>query len=112
MILVFTVYAIKIGLEIFWISSYNIKYCILVAVAVNLVFFLLFLTLHAFGTYDDTFSMAVQDYARHIGIVVGGQVKFDTKVVLAVVLCINAILTLVSIPAVIKFGNWYTKTLK
>ncbi len=56
--------------------------------------------------------MAVQDYARHIGIVVGGQVKFDTKVVLAVVLCINAILTLVSIPAVIKFGNWYTKTLK
>ena len=56
--------------------------------------------------------MAVQEYARQIGIVVGGTVKFDTKVVLAIVLSVNAVLTLVSIPAVIKFGNWYTKTLK
>jgi hypothetical protein len=32
--------------------------------------------------------------------------------VLILILVINVIFTLITIPAVIKFGNWYTKTLK
>jgi len=32
--------------------------------------------------------------------------------ILIFVLIINVLLTLISIPAIIKFGNWYTKTLK
>jgi hypothetical protein len=36
----------------------------------------------------------------------------DVKIVLILILVINLILTLIMIPAVIKFGNWYTKTLK
>ena len=35
-----------------------------------------------------------------------------TNSVLAVVLFLNFLIVLVMIPTVIKFGNWYTKTLK
>lgn len=45
-------YAVKIGLQIFWISSYNIKYCLIAAVGINSLFFFLYLSTKGLGTYD------------------------------------------------------------
>lgn len=109
------IYLIKLGLQIFWISSYNLKYCFLFTLAINVIFFMLYLTTNRLGAYDQELEWAIVDYRKLISIVVGKEVSdsvFNVKSVLGVILVINGIFTLMSIPAVIKFGNWYTKTLK
>ena len=42
--LVLLAYCLKVGLSIFWISSYNIKYSLLVCIGINCIFYVLALT--------------------------------------------------------------------
>lgn len=51
--LVILLYGVKLGLQIFWISSYNLKYCFLISIGVNVLFFMLYLTMSGLGgAYD------------------------------------------------------------
>lgn len=113
--LVIMIYMLKLGLQIFWISSYNLKYCFLITIGFNLLLFMLYLTTNGLGAYDTGLEWAILDYKKLLTIIVGKDVPdniFNVKTVLIIILIINVVLTLISIPAVIKFGNWYTKTLK
>jgi hypothetical protein len=58
--LVVLVYLIKLGLQIFWISSYNLKYCFLVAIGINSLFFMLYLTTSGLGAYDRTMEWTIE----------------------------------------------------
>lgn len=55
------------------------------------------------------------DLKKHFSLVFGisaSNIDISPKLVLAIVLILNVVMILVSIPSVIKMGNWYTKTLK
>lgn len=48
------VYVAKVGLQIFWISSYNLKYCFAIGITLNVLFFMLYLSTSGIGAYDKT----------------------------------------------------------
>jgi len=62
------------------------------------------------------------DYSKHLEIIFGTFFfisKGNTSInwinkyaVLGVVMFINFFITLAAIPSIVKFGNWYSKTLK
>ena len=56
---VMLIYVIKLGLEIFWISSYNLKYCFLIGIGLNILFYMVYLTISGFGTYDRTLEWTI-----------------------------------------------------
>ena len=56
---VMLVYVIKLGLEIFWISSYNLKYCFFIGISLNVLFYMLYLTISGFGGYDRTLEWTI-----------------------------------------------------
>ena len=64
-------YVTKLGLEIFWISSYNIKISLMVSFGVNLVFFLLVLSLSGTSGIDHTLRDVTLDYIKQLKIVFG-----------------------------------------
>jgi hypothetical protein len=70
--LVAIAYAIKLGLQIFWISSYNLKYCFLFGIGANLLFYLVYLTMSGLGgTYEHELEMVISDYRKQLSIVFG-----------------------------------------
>lgn len=67
--LLILIYAIKLGLHIFWISSYNLKYCFLISITTNIVFFMLYLTMSGLGSYDRELEWALNDYRKQLSII-------------------------------------------
>ena len=80
----------------------------------NLFYFALWIGLGEMeGVYDQKLKEIVYDYTRHLEMIFNKEVTFITyKTVLAVVLVFNFFIIIATMPAIIKFGNWYTKTLK
>ena len=106
-------YAIRTGLKILWISSYRFSYCVLVSLGINVVYYLLRATFESLQITYPHLNNGITDYRRHLEVIFGKQsVSFGTYNVLLVVLVLNTIITLSMIPSVIKFGTWYTTTLK
>lgn len=82
---------------------------------VNLLIYGLVVALSGTSAIDETLKYALLDYQKLLRIIFGREINdkiFNTNLVLFCILAFNALLGLVCIPAVIKFGNWYTKTLK
>lgn len=53
------------------------------------------------------------DYVKHLEIVFNRNLSFITyKLVLGFVFFLNFFIVIAIIPSLIKFGNWYAKTLK
>lgn len=50
--LVIMIYLIKLGIQIFWISSYNLKYCFLITIGLNILLFMIYLTVNSLGGSD------------------------------------------------------------
>lgn len=65
------VYVVKVGLQIFWISSYNLKYCFAIGIALNALFFMLYLSTSGVGAYDKALEWAVEGYKKQLSIIVG-----------------------------------------
>jgi hypothetical protein len=65
------IYIIKIGLQIFWISSYNIKYCVAIVLGINFVIFMIYLSTSGLGNYDTSMEWAAIDYRKQLSIIVG-----------------------------------------
>jgi hypothetical protein len=55
----------------------------------------------------------VADYIKHLEIIFNREITFLThNSVLGLVFFINFFIIIAVIPSIIKFGNWYAKTLK
>jgi hypothetical protein len=108
------VYTLKLGVETFLLTNYNRKVCFAIALGLNFFFMALFVVMEQYeGVYDQTISRITRDYVKHLEIIFNRQMTYITaRSVMGVVLVFNFFVTLAVIPAVIKFGNWYTKTLK
>lgn len=113
-IILITGYMLKMGVDILSISPYNKKICVMTSLGINILFYLLMITLgNVEGVYDGGLASASQDYSKHLEIVLNKEIGFmNEKVILGLVLMINFFVILLIIPSVIKFGNWYAKTLK
>lgn len=108
------VYTLKLGVETFILTNYNRMVCILVGLGLNLIFFFLFYFLSNIeGVYDQTIKEVVEDYVNHLEIVFNRRLDFVTyELVLFLVFVVNFFVIIAVIPSIVKFGNWYTKTLK
>lgn len=113
-IVLISVYTIKLGVDIFLMSSYNKKTCVLISLGINIVFYILMVCFEGVeGIYDSTINVIVADYSKHLEIVFKRDMTFITKkTVVGFALFINFFIIILIIPSVIKFGNWYAKTLK
>jgi hypothetical protein len=73
------------------------------------------MSLSGTDTFSKELEWAIVDYRKQLSIIFGGYLfenSFNMRNIFAFILLINIVFTLISIPAVIKFGDWYTKTLK
>lgn len=108
-------YVLKLGVNVFWISSYNFKYSVPISIVINVVYYLLALSLEGTSAQDGRIKEVCSDFRKHLSLVFGRAITDDvlnSRTVLLLVLSLNVVVSLVLIPAVIKFGHWYTKTLQ
>lgn len=114
LLMVVIAYTIRLGISTFLLTNYSRKGCLLVAFGVNSFYLLLFLLLENYeGVYDQDIKQVAHDYVKHLEIIFNRKLDFITyRSLLGLVFLINFFIIIAIIPAVIKFGNWYTKTLK
>jgi hypothetical protein len=64
------VYTIKTGIETFLLTNYNKKTCFLIALGINLSFYIIMLSLDSLdGVYDRNIRNVASDYNKHLSIV-------------------------------------------
>ena len=113
--LVLLVYIVKLGLGIFWISSYNVKYSVAICICLNAIFYGISRSLEGSSGQDGMMAEMCLDFRKHLSIIFGRNITdslLSYGTLMGIILGINVLLCLALIPAVIKMGNWYTKTLK
>jgi hypothetical protein len=113
---------IKVSVDIFMISPYKTKTVFMIAVFINLFFLLVFASVgYLDGLYDPKVGLVIRDYAKYLEIILGtfhvyiGNHAVDfvnENLILGITIFINFFITLATIPSVVKFGNWYSSTLK
>jgi hypothetical protein len=65
------------------------------------------------GVIDQTIKSVASDFTKHLEIIFNREITFIThKTILGFVFFINFFIVIAVIPSIIKFGNWYAKTLK
>jgi hypothetical protein len=108
------VYTLKMGIDTFFLTNYNKKICFLIAIGINMAFYMIIISLDNIeGVYDQTIKSLASDYNKHLSIVFNQEIKFAThRSILGLVLFFNFFITIAMIPSIIKFGNWFAKTLK
>ncbi len=94
----------------------------MIAFGVNVFYLFLAVALNNYeGVFDHTINFLAGDYAKRLEIVLGITESFGTSslsswinqyTVLGLVVFMNFFITLAAIPSIVKFGNWYSKTLK
>ena len=95
-------------------TNYSRKNCFLIALAINVIFYFFLIGFDGVeGVMVKQLRLAVADYIKHLEIVFNREITFVThKTVLLAVFVINFFIIIATIPSIIKFGNWYAKTLK
>lgn len=108
------IYTVKMGVDTFFLTNYNKKICFLIAIVINIGFYLIIISFDSIeGVYDQTIKSIASDYNKHLSIVFNQEIKICThRSILAVALFFNFFITIAIIPSIIKFGNWFAKTLK
>lgn len=116
------VYTVKVSVDIFMVSAYRSKTVFLIALGVNVFYLFLGVVLSNYeGVFDQTSKFVAGDYAKWLEIVLGIvespsgnglNTQINQYTVLGLVVFINFFITLAAIPSIVKFGNWYSKTLK
>ena len=116
------VYTVKVSVDTFMVSAYRSKTVFLIALGVNVFYLFLGVALSNFeGVFDQTSKFVAGDYAKWLEIVLGIvespsgnglNTQINQYTVLGLVVFINFFITLAAIPSIVKFGNWYSKTLK
>lgn len=96
------------------LTNYNKKICVLISFGINIFFFTIYLILSKYdGIYDKSIQKVTYDYSKHLKIVFNKEFTFiSDKLVLGLVCFVNFFIVIAVIPSIIKFGNWYAKTLK
>ena len=86
----------------------------MIAVGLNLLFYVLYVCFHSVeGVYDQTIDYIVADYLKHLELIFNKNLSFITPHLLVVLALIFNVFVVVSVlPSIVKFGNWYGKTLK
>ena len=70
---------------------------------------------HVEGVFDKRIDEVAQDYTKKLEIILGenNSIDFINKyTIMFFVVFVNFFILLAMIPTVVKFGNWYAKTLK
>jgi hypothetical protein len=116
------VYTVKVSVDTFMVSAYRTKTVFMIAFGVNVFYLFLAVALNNYeGVFDHTINFLAGDYAKRLEIVLGITESFGTSslsswinqyTVLGLVVFMNFFITLAAIPSIVKFGNWYSKTLK
>jgi hypothetical protein len=109
------IYAVKIAVDVFMVSAYKSVASLAVAVVLNVAIMASSVVLGSTeGVYDQSLQREASDLAKYIEIIMGNNsIGFlNRHSVMLLVAFINFFITLAAIPTVVKFGNWYTKTLK
>jgi len=66
LVLIF-IYTIKIGLDTFFLTNYSKKNCFLLALGLNLIFFVFLMSFDSMdGVYDRTLRTIAKDYTKHL----------------------------------------------
>ena len=108
------IYTLKQGIDVFFLTNYNRKICLLISFGVNLFFFLSYVTLEPYeGIFDQSIKQVTHDYRKHLEIIFNRKFPIiNDKFMLGCIFFINFFVIVAILPAIIKFGNWYGKTLK
>lgn len=85
------------------------------ALGINMLFFILLLSLKNTSAVNNSLYERLLDYQKQLTIIFGKEIDSNFlgyNMTVLMILFFNVFLGLICIPAIIKFGNWYTKTLK
>jgi hypothetical protein len=116
------VYTVKVSVDTFMVSAYKSKTVFMIALGVNIFYLFLGVALSNYeGVFDQTLKFVAGDYAKRLEIFLGIaesstgnglSSQINQYTVLGLVVFMNFFITLAAIPSIVKFGNWYSKTLK
>ena len=109
-----TVYALKLAIDTFFLTNYDRKQCLLFGLAINGAFYILYYILGTVeGIYDQGMIASLADYEKHLEVVLGIELNHvSARTLVGLVLFCNFFLVVAMIPNVMKFSNWYSKSLK
>lgn len=95
-------------------TNYSKKQCFWFAIGLNIFFYLLVVFFDQVeGVFDQHIKIIIKDYVKHLEIIFNRELTFLThRSLLVLVFVINFFIVIAATPAVLKFGNWYSKTLK